>query len=149
MSQTDDIHESFYDLFNQHFRRIDNPDPTKEPKFYANIAIGSHHKPCRVHKDFQCVVIIKESEVKDTPAPFLNRFEKYRVSHKDFLWARLDSFPPCMRIAVTAALEKVRNMCCRLLLCAVHSIYIQHLYCVFKNYVYGSTMYNVIHTYML
>jgi hypothetical protein len=109
MSQTDDIHESFYDLFNQHFRRIDNPDPTKEPKFYANIAIGSHHKPCRVHKDFQCVVIIKESEVKDTPAPFLNRFEKYRVSHKDFLRARLDSFPPCMRIAVNAALEKVKD----------------------------------------
>ena len=107
MSQTDDIHESFYDLFNQHFRRIDNPDPTKEPKFYANIAIGSHHKPCRVHKDFQCVVIIKESEVKGTPAPFLNRFEKYRVSHEDFLRARLDSFPPCMGVAVTAALEKV------------------------------------------
>ena len=107
MSQTDDIHESFYDLFNQHFRRIDNPDPTKEPKFYANIAIGSHHKPCRVHKDFQCVVIIKESEVKGTPAPFLNRFEKYRVSHKDFLRARLDSFPPCLGVAVTAALEKV------------------------------------------
>ena len=107
MSQTDDIHESFYDLFNQHFRRIDDPDPNKEPRFYANIAIGSHHKPCRVHKDFQCVVIVKKSELPNTPAPFLNRFEKYCISHKDFLDARLRSLPPCLRVAVQCALEKV------------------------------------------
>ena len=107
MSQTDDIHESFYDLFNQHFRRIDDPDPNKEPRFYANIAIDSHHKPCRVHKDFQCVVIVKKSELPNTPAPFLNRFEKYCISHKDFLDARLHSLPPCLRVAVQCAVEKV------------------------------------------
>ena len=107
MSQTDDIHESFYDLFNQHFRRIDDPDPSKEPRFYANIAIGSHHKPCRVHKDFQCVVIVKKSELPNTPAPFLNRFEKYCISHKDFLDARLRSLPPRLHVAVQCALEKV------------------------------------------
>ena len=107
MTQTDDIHESFYDLFNQHFRRIDDPDPTKEPRFYANIAIGAHHKPCRVHKDFQCVVVVKKSEIPNTPAPFLNRFEKYCISHKDFLQARLQSLDPCMSIVVKSALEKV------------------------------------------
>ena len=45
MTQTDDIHESFYDLFNQRFRRIDNPEGAR---YYTNIAIGAHHKPCRL-----------------------------------------------------------------------------------------------------
>ena len=44
MSQTDDIHESFYDLFNQNFRRID--DPEHGPRYFTNIAIGAHLKPC-------------------------------------------------------------------------------------------------------
>jgi len=107
MSQTDDIHDSFYDLFNQHFRRIDEPDPKKEPRFYANVAIGSHSKPCRVHKDFQCVVIVRKSEPRSTPPPFLNRFEKYSISHRDFLDARLQSLPPCLCEAVRCALDKV------------------------------------------
>ena len=112
MSQTDDIHDSFYDLFNQHFRRIDDPDPKEEPRFYANVAIGSHSKPCRVHKDFQCVVIVSKSEPRSsTPPPFLNRFEKYSISHKDFLDARLQSLPPCLRVAVQCALEKVCSDC--------------------------------------
>ena len=106
MTQTDDIHESFYDLFNQHFRRIDDPDRTKEPRFYANIAIGAHHKPCRVHKDFQCVVVVKKSEIPNTPAPFLNRFEKYCISHKDFFNVRLQSLQPCMSIVVKSAFDK-------------------------------------------
>lgn len=107
MAQTDDIHDSFYDLFNQHFRRIDDPDHPKEPRFYANVAIGSHNKPCRVHKDFQCVVIVSKSEPCSTPPPFLNRFEKYSISHKDFLNARLQSLPPCLCVAVQCALDKV------------------------------------------
>ena len=61
MSQTDDIHESFYDLFNQRFRRIDDPD--HGPRYYTNIAIGAHLKLCRVHTDFQCVVVVRWSEV--------------------------------------------------------------------------------------
>ena len=70
MSQTDDIHESFYDLFNQRFRRID--DPSEGPRYYTNIAIGAHLKPSRVHPNFQCVVVVKKSEIDNTPAPFLN-----------------------------------------------------------------------------
>ena len=53
LSQTDDIHESFYDLFNQRFRRID--DPEHGARYYTNIAIGAHLKPSRVHPNFQCV----------------------------------------------------------------------------------------------
>lgn len=105
MSQTDDIHESFYDLFNQRFRRID--DPKHGARYYANIAIGSHSKPSRVHPNFQCVVVVKRSEVESTPAPFLNRFEKYLISHGSMLEAILQHLPPCMAIMVQAAKDKV------------------------------------------
>ena len=59
LAESDDIHESLYDLFNQHFRRID--DPKLGTRFYTNIAIGAHSKLCRVHPDFQCIVILKKN----------------------------------------------------------------------------------------
>ena len=105
MAQTDDIHESFYDLFNQRFRRIDDQD--RGPRYYANIAIGAHSKPCRVHPEFQCVVVVKKSEVKNMPAPFLNRFEKYRLTHHALLEAALGMLPPCIAVVVKTVREKV------------------------------------------
>ena len=105
MSQTDDIHESFYDLFNQRFRRID--DPKNGPRYYANIAIGAHSKPSLVHPKFQCVVIVKKSEIEHTPGPFLNRFEKYLISHSSLLDATMQQLPPCMAILIHVAKEKV------------------------------------------
>ena len=108
MSQTDDIHESFYDLFNQRFRRID--DPKNGPRYYANIAIGAHSKPSLVHPNFQCVVIVKKSEIKHTPARFLNRFEKYLISHSSLLDATLQQLPPCMAILIQVAKEKVGSL---------------------------------------
>lgn len=106
MSQTDDIHESFYDLFNQHFRRVDHPEDG--PRYYTNIAIGAYSKPSRVHPSFQCVVVVKKSEIDTTPAPFLNRFEKYLISHSSLLDASLKQLhAPCMAILIQAAKEKV------------------------------------------
>jgi len=96
MSQTDEIHESFYDLFNQRFRSIE--DPKHGTRFYANIAIGAHSKPCRVDPKFQCIVVMRESDIDKTPAPFLNRFEKYRLTHQELLQTVLQSFPPCLHI---------------------------------------------------
>ena len=96
MSQTDEIHESFYDLFNQRFRSIE--DPKHGVRFYANIAIGAHSKPCRVDPKFQCVVVVKESDIDKTPAPFLNRFEKYRLTHRELLLTVQQSLPPCLHI---------------------------------------------------
>ena len=110
MSQTDDIHESFYDLFNQHFRRID--DPEAGPRYFTNIAIGAHLKPSRVDQDFQCIVVIKESEINDTPAPFLNRFEKYFISHKSLLDLVFDSLPPCLKVVVKVVKAKVHKFLC-------------------------------------
>lgn len=104
MSQTDDIHESFYDMFNQRFRCID--DPKQGPRYYTNIAIGAHLKPIRVNSNFQCVVVVKKSELKNTPAPFLNRFEKYQISHGNLLGTIFQKCPPCIAILVKAAREK-------------------------------------------
>ena len=105
MSQTDEIHESFYDLFNQRFRRIE--DPKHGARFYANIAIGAHSKPCRVDPKFQCVVVVRESEIDQTPAPFLNRFEKYRLTHKELLVTVKRCLPPCLCILLDTAYTKV------------------------------------------
>ncbi len=105
MSQTDDIHESFYDLFNQRFRRIDD---LKGPRYYTNIAIGAYSRPSRVHPNFQCVVVVKKSEVVNTPAPFLNRFEKYLITHETVLEAALNLTPPSIASIIKAAMEKVR-----------------------------------------
>ena len=108
MTQTDDIHESFYDLFNQHFRKIDVPQ--EGARYYTNIAIGAHLKPSRVDPNFQCVVVVKKSEVQDTPARFLNRFEKYCITHRSLLETALSHLPPCIKIIVEAAMEKVCKM---------------------------------------
>jgi len=109
MSQTDDIHESFYDLFNQHFRRID--DPERGPRYFTNIAIGAHLKPSRVDQNFQCIVIIKESEIDNTPSPFLNRFEKYFISHKNLLDLACGKLPSCLNVIVNSAYKKVSEIC--------------------------------------
>ena len=107
MTQTDDIHESFYDLFNQRFRVID--DPTHGPRYYTNIAIGAHLKPCRVHPDFQCVVVVKKSEIVNTPKPFLNRFEKYCISHRSLLDTALSHLSPCLKVIVMTARAKAEE----------------------------------------
>ena len=105
MLQTDDIHESFYDLFNRRFKRID--DPNSGPRLYANIAIGAHLKPCRVHLNFQCIVAIKKSELDQTPVPFLNRFEKYYITHRSIYESLLKSLPPGFKLVVETAHRKV------------------------------------------
>ena len=106
MIQTDQIHESFYDLFNQRFQKID--DPISGARLYANIAIGAHLKPCRVDPKFQCVVAIKKSELDRTPAPFLNRFEKYYITHTDILESVLKNFPTEFQSVIKAAYKKVQ-----------------------------------------
>lgn len=108
LSQIDSIQESFYDLFNQRFRCIKNP-VTNEHRYYANVAIGAHSKPSRVNPDFQCIVLLKESELSATPAPFLNRFEKYRITYNSLIEECLTNLPPTMRIILETAVDKVTH----------------------------------------
>ena len=65
-------------------------------------------KTSRVDPHFQCVVVIKQSELHCTPAPFLNRFEKYALNHESLLENVLDSYPRRLRDLVCIARDKVQ-----------------------------------------
>ena len=110
LSQTDAVHECFYDLFNQRFVCIEGPtqgSSSHSKRFYANVAIGSYIKPCPVDPCFQCVVIIKHTDLPHTPPAFLNRFEKYTLSHQQLLSDLLKYFPPILRRLVYDVRSKV------------------------------------------
>lgn len=92
LSQTETINESFYDLFNQRFREVTGRDG--QVSLYANIAVGGISRRSLVRPEFQCVLHVRESVLEDMPAPFLNRFEKYRLKMDEILfagWSRLGS----------------------------------------------------------
>lgn len=105
LSQTSDINESFYDLFNLRYRCIDDPDRGR--LYYTNVAVGSYIKPCRVHPKFQCVVLIHKSEVPSIPAPFLNRFEKYHITYGNMLDAAMRKLPYGWKSLMKAVKAKV------------------------------------------
>jgi hypothetical protein len=77
LSRADPVHECFYDLFNQNFRSLRSRDGAVI--LYSNIAMGGVSRRSKVHPDFECIVHVRGSDVPYIPAPFLNRFEKYRV----------------------------------------------------------------------
>ena len=62
---------------------------------------------CRVDPKFQCVVAIKMSELDRAPAPFLNRFEKYYITHKSILESVLRSLPVGLQSVIEAVYKKV------------------------------------------
>ena len=100
LSQCDEIFESLYDLFNQRFTCIDDHQNSK--KYYARIAVGAKIANCLVNPDFQCVVVIKKSELPTTPTPFLNRFEKFHLSHQSFLDEMKKQNNPALSLLFTA-----------------------------------------------
>lgn len=104
--QTEDIHECFYDLFNLRFRVIEDESCCH---YYANVAIGGLIKPLPVHPDFQCVVVLKQSKLKDVPAPFLNRFEKFLLSHEIILDSIMLQYPGGVRHMVHIIFEQVTH----------------------------------------
>ena len=87
------------------YRCID--DPSQGRLYYANVAIGAYLKPCPVNPKFQCVVLLQETEVHNMPAPFLNRFEKYRITYTNILESALQKLPHGWRSLMNAAKEKV------------------------------------------
>ncbi|KAJ8607696.1 hypothetical protein CTAYLR_007308 [Chrysophaeum taylorii] len=110
LSQTEPINEAFYDLFNQHFKSFTGVDGSV--RNYANIAIGSLSKPCLVDSAFQCIVHMRQVEVDKAPAPFLNRFEKFRLSQSAVLRATLDALdePSWLAEVARAAIQQVRDL---------------------------------------
>ena len=106
LSQVDDIQESFYDLFNQRLRCVYIKN---ENRYYANISCGAHSKLSRIHPDFRCSVILRESDVKNTPGPFLNRFEKYYISYDVLLEHSLQKLPGTLRSIMEVVKKKVSH----------------------------------------
>ena len=52
-------------------------------KKYCRIAVGANLNPkCLVHKDFNAIVYIDESNIRNTDLAFLNRFEKHYLNLK-------------------------------------------------------------------
>jgi len=122
LSQTERINESFYDLFNQHFQRMVDRDKDGQPvvTHHANIAIGSHSKLCQVSPGFGCFVHLRVSELREAPAPFLNRFEKCRLSHAVLLQSHLRQRPEGLSKLVPKVLGKVCELADRI---GMHSFY--------------------------
>ncbi len=83
LSQTHAVNECFYDLFNQHFRAVHGR--SGEISLFANIAVGGVSRRSQIRQKFDCIVHVRESQMDQMPAPFLNRFEKYRLRTSDVL----------------------------------------------------------------
>lgn len=110
LSQTEDINESFYDLFNQSFKCLDHPQQGKI--FFASIAIGPHSKLCRVDPRFQCILHIRSRRLgkPEIPCPLLNRFEKFRVCQEDILTMILEQRHLIgLKEMFLTAIDKVRD----------------------------------------
>ena len=108
LSQTAEVHECFYDLFNLNFRRFSGRGGESDT-YFANIAVGGISRPSLVHNDFQCVVHLRESDLPKVPAPFLNRFEKFRVNMNDAFEAVLLSLDERAQNIVKKSYTEVEN----------------------------------------
>ena len=84
-------------------------DPKAGPRYYSNSSLSMELTTnlCRVHPDFQCIVVVRQSEIDNIPPPFLNRFEKYSLTHKSLLEAVMNTLPAYLRAVVQRAQEKV------------------------------------------
>ena len=103
--QADEIQEYFYDLFNHRFTCIKNQSSTS---FYANVAVGPNIRPTRVSPQFNCVMIVSSSELPKMEKPFLNRFEKYALSHDVLFKEVLFSCPKSTESLLKYAKSNVR-----------------------------------------
>ena len=89
LSQTDTLNESFYDLFNQNFRQVTSKNG--EERLFANIAIDGVSRRSNISPSFHCVVQVRHADLSALPAPFLNRFEKFRLSVTSALHHKIKS----------------------------------------------------------
>ena len=104
MSQVEAVSECFYDLFNQHFKEFRKADKIS---YFANIAVGGVSRPSKVHPSFQCIVHVQSSQLDGTPAPFLNRFEKFRLNIEDILTWQISRLP----VGIGGVLSNALNVC--------------------------------------
>ena len=79
MMHLDKVYPSFYEVFNKNYVKI-------KEKLYARIAYGNKRASINeININFRCIIIVDEKHVFEQSPPFLNRFEKQRVSFRDIL----------------------------------------------------------------
>ena len=79
LSDLDPIYGALYDLLNQNYSHVGKVQNCR-------IALGAYSSPmCAVHPNFRCIVLQRESDIEYSDPPFLNRFEKQRLSFSDLL----------------------------------------------------------------
>ena len=105
LSQTDSLNESFYDLFNQNFRQVTSKNG--EERLFANIAIGGVSRRSHISPSFHCVVQVRHADLCALPAPFLNRFEKFRLSVISALHHKMKSCG--FRKTINQCIENVKS----------------------------------------
>ena len=104
LSHCEATHESFYDLFNHRFRKFMDKH---EVIYHTNIAVGGDSRRCRVDPQFQCLMHLSVAELNIAPAPFLNRFEKYRITMVDALEYILSHHPCRLDFPLATVVENV------------------------------------------
>ena len=79
LNYLDPVYGALYDLLNQNYSHVGNVQNCR-------IALGAYSSPmCAVHPNFRCIVIKQKSEIEHADPPFLNRFEKQRLSFSDIV----------------------------------------------------------------
>ena len=108
LSHSEATNESFYDLFNQHFKKfVDRNEGKVEVVYHTNIAVGADSRRCRVLPQFQCLMHLTVGEFNVAPAPLLNRFEKYRITMTDALEFMLANHPCRIDFPLATVVSKV------------------------------------------
>ncbi|CAB9513447.1 protein ligase RNF213 [Seminavis robusta] len=101
LSQTEPVNEAFYDITNQQFRMVKDRDG--QQLLFTNIAVGGVSRRSQVNPSFECIVHARSSQIKELPAPYLNRFEKFQLDIKDVIVAGLTKLGPGMASVIQQA----------------------------------------------
>ncbi|PKB92811.1 hypothetical protein RhiirA5_443303, partial [Rhizophagus irregularis] len=77
------IYGSLYDLWNQNYIAVGSKDNVK---YFARVALGAYSNfMLHVSPNFKCILVLDEKNMASADPPFLNRFEKQKMSINDTL----------------------------------------------------------------
>ena len=75
----DELYESLYDALNQYYSFLGG-------ERYVDIGLGTHRVMCKVHRNFELIVIARKEVVYERfPIPLINRLEKHFFSAENLL----------------------------------------------------------------
>eukprot|EP00045_Choanoeca_perplexa_P018322 m.287058 g.287058 ORF g.287058 m.287058 type:complete len:4696 (+) comp17783_c0_seq1:104-14191(+) len=79
LQDLDPVFGALYDMLNQNYTKVGD-------RRHVRIALGAENNPmCFVHENFRCVVLVDLDRLRTYDTPFLNRFEKQRLTFADVL----------------------------------------------------------------